>query len=330
MAMRRLIPVIKLGLVLLVSATLSGCTFFSKNSYSGIQIQTNETSSNIFLDDNYIGRSPLIEHNLKPGTYTLKITPEDASFVSYETTVTLHKGTLTVVAWNPATTPELSGGVIYDLEPLRSKTTEVSLTTIPDNAIVNFGNYDKEFSPHVFTNVTPGHTEVEVTLPSYETQKHTLDIIPGYRMNLSFKLAKLRSSEEELKGNNGLDGTNTSSQEASTSGKTQDSSPSAQPQNQNNNNEASSATSSASSTKLNTLPPPRSAKGSIKINPTNYFENDIEVLRVRKSTPYGQTIGFAPVGSLLPYLNEKDEGWLKVWFKDQEGWVSEQYAQIVE
>lgn len=304
---------LKMVVFLLCSATLlSACTLFDKHTYSGLQVNTNDVPSNIFLNDNHIGKSALIEHNLKPGVYSLRITPDDPTYVPHETTITLHSGVLTVVTWKPATKPELSGGVVYELEPLGSKSTEVSFVTVPDNAIVNFGGREKEFSPHVFTDVQAGYTEFEVTLPSYETQKHTIDIIPGYRMHISVKLAKLRSAEEELTN----EGIPLATQSA------QSSTPSAQLPVVN--------TTPSTSSQSAKLSPPASASGKVKINPTGYFENNVEVLRVRKEPVNGITLSFIPVGSEVPYLNENKSGWLKIWYDNQEGWVAQQYAQIVE
>jgi len=327
MVMRGFSPIKIVVLLLFASIVLSACTLFDKHSYSGLQVNTNNIDSNIFLNDTHIGRSSLIEQNLKPGIYSLRITPDDPSYVPYETTITLHKGVLTVVTWKPATKPELSGGVIYELEPLRSKSTEVSFVTIPDNAIINFAGREKEFSPYVFTDVKPGYTEFEVTLPSYETQKHTLDIIPGYRMHISVKLAKLRSAEEELT-NEGIPEATPSAQTLTPFVGTPSSGTSSAQLPVVNTTPATASLSASANP--NSSPAPSTAKGSVKINPTGYYENEVEVLRVRKEPPYGQTLGFVQVGTSIPYLNENKTGWLKVWFNNQEGWVSQQYAQIVE
>lgn len=323
----------KVIILLLASTILSACTLFDKHSYSGLQVDTNSVPSNIFINDTHIGKSPLVEHKLKPGIYSIKIIPDNQSYVPYETTITLREGVLNIVTWRPSTKPELSGGVIYELEPLRSKTTEVSFVTIPDNAIVNFGGREKEFSPYVFTDVKPGYTEYEVTLPSYETQKHTADILQGYRMHVTVKLAKLRSAEDELTNEGILDATPSgelaNTNNSTTSAEDNSGNP---PQEQLPVVNTTPATASRSglqnSGSLN--PPPGNTNGNVKIKPTGYFENDEEVLRVRKDPPYGQTLGFVKVGTNLPYLGENNNNWLKVWFNNQDGWVSGQYAEIVE
>lgn len=108
--------------------------------------------------------------------------------------IRLRPGLLTVVTWKLAQRPELSGGVIYEMEPISSKNkSEVSFVTIPDGAIVSLQGKEKEFSPVIITDVNPDHNEFEVSLPSYESQKHTINVVPGYRMLVNVKLAKLIS-----------------------------------------------------------------------------------------------------------------------------------------
>jgi hypothetical protein len=92
----------------------------------------------------------------------------------------------------------MSGGVIYEMEKLSdSSKSEVSFVSTPEAAIVTLEGKDKEFSPVVFTDVQPGNRSFEVTLPSYETQSHTINVQPGYRMLVRIKLAKLQAVTEK-------------------------------------------------------------------------------------------------------------------------------------
>lgn len=288
--------------LLLSSLVLAACSLLDKNSQGGIQVMTNDINSSVFLDETYLDRTPLIERNLKPGIYTLKIQPDDTNYAPYETDVNIRPGALTVVTWKPAPKPELSGGVIYELEPLDSGATEVAFSTIPDGAIISLSGQQKEFSPFIFTNVKPGHTEFEVTAPSYEVQKHTIDVISGNRLHIKVKLAKLRSAEQELSGEDlpTPDASHESSQSATEVPITSTSSRSAQ------------------------------SSSKVKILPTGFFEEGQEVLRVRSAPVNGVELGFVSVGAELVYLNETNQGWLKVEFNGQEAWIAQNYAQVVE
>lgn len=186
---------IALGTLFLCSFFFSGCqAILEHRSKSGLQVITDDVPSAVYLDGQYLNSTPLIEKELKPGSYSLKIEPNDISLQPYETSITLRKGLLTVVTWKPAERPEMSGGVIYEMEKLdNSSASEISFTTIPDEAIITLEGREKEFSPFVFTNIPPGNKSFEVTLPSYETQNHTINVQPGYKMLVRIQLAKLQA-----------------------------------------------------------------------------------------------------------------------------------------
>lgn len=298
----------RLILLVTLASLLSGCTFFAKPQYAGIQVVTTEnTSSAVFLDDQHINNTPLTEKTIKPGRYSLKIVPENPQLVPYETTVTLRAGLLTVVTWKPAERPELSGGVIYEMEPLSDRTkNEISFITIPDGAIISFEGEDQLFSPTSITDVTPGQHEYEITLPSYEIQKHTINVVAGYRMIVRSKLAKTSASTTVPTEVSTESDTATTNANASSSATI------------NATSQAKTATSSATAT-------------GVKILSTGYFSNSQEVLRVRdKAGAVGTEIGFLAVGEVVPYLGETQGGWHKITFKQATGWVSADFSQLVE
>ncbi len=182
---------LKLILLLIFStATFSACSLH-KPTKAGLQIITNGVKATVFLNDQYLDTAPLTEKTIKPGTYQLKIQPNDPNLAPYETTIELKNGLLTVIAWQLRSRTEFSGGVIYEMEPIKNKRqSEVSFTTIPDGAVIKFNNQETQFSPIIITDVSPGNNEFEISLPSYETQKHTINVASGYRMLVTAKLAK--------------------------------------------------------------------------------------------------------------------------------------------
>ncbi len=281
----------------------AACNPLDKKNVGGLQVITQDTPSSLFLDGQYLDKTPYIGKTIKPGTYTLRIEPDNTALIAHEAVVRVHKGLLTVVTWKPGDRPETSGGVIYEMEPIIGNTTELSFVTIPDNAIIKVDQGEQQFSPLVVPSLEPGHHQFEVSLPSYETQKHTINVVKGHRITISVKLAK----------------TGESIVETDTIPKPFDASASA------------TATSSAQSTTA--TPSARSRTGTtgatITITSTNFFQNNKEGLRVRNQpNPNGTELGFAPVGSSYPYLNEKQSGWYKIQFNGSIGWVSGQYASL--
>lgn len=294
------------GLAVAVCAfTLSGCTLLDKNTKAGLQIITGDVASTVFLNGQYLEKTPLIEKELKPGDYTVRIQPDDPGFVAHETQVTLRKGLLTVITWKPGIRPETSGGVIYEMEPLKNKqSAEVSFVTIPDGAIITLEGKEKEFSPVIIPSVSPGKSEFEVTLPSYETQRHTINVVQGFRMLVSVKLAKLESSVEP--------------------------SPAPTSNASDSANLAPSATSSAT-TAPSASSSAQQAGPSVQIMPTGYFKDGKEALRVRETPSVaGTEIGFVYVDQTYPYLGTTTNNWLQISVNDKQGWVSADYAKLVQ
>ncbi len=299
------IVAVLLILILTVVGTLLANRFLEKKNRAGLQVITPDVPSTVFINGQYLDKTPLVEKTLKPGNYTLRIVPDDASLVGYDTTIHLRSGVLSVVTWKTASSPEHSGGVIIEMEPLPSgKESEVSIISIPDSAIVSLDGGGKEFAPIKIANVAPGPHEFEATLPSYETQRHTIDAVPGYRLLVTVKLAKLLETGTEEK-------TATAAAISPTLSATQSATVATQ------SARAHSATTSAQTTKQ------------VKILPTNFFQDGKEVLRVRNNPgTLGSEVGFVEVGKLYPYLESTASGWIKLHFESIEGWVSGEYTQL--
>jgi hypothetical protein len=284
----------------LIGASLlfAGCNPLEWKQQAGLQVMTNEVPSSLFLDDQYLDKTPFINKKIKPGNYTLRIQPDDASFVPYDIPLTLHKGTISVVTWKPSTSLETSGGVIYEMEKLSdSKKIEVEFQTIPNNAILTLDGGSKQFSPLVISDITEGTHSFEVSLPSYEIQEHSVTLLKGYKVIVTVILGKTKDAEA---------------------------SPEAEPTPPSENSLFSAPEATSSS--LNSL---NTSGTQVQILKTGFFVNDKEVLRVR-STPSsaGEEIGFAPVGMLYPYKEEK-AGWFAIEFEKKVGWISSQFSQKI-
>jgi hypothetical protein len=310
------------------SVVLSGCTVFESKVKSGLQVVTNDTKASLFLNEQYLDKTPYIDKNIKPGTYTLKIDPEDKSLAPLETSLTLNKGTLTVVTWNPGKTPETSGGVTYELQPHSDpKTAEVEFHTVPDTAIITFDNQEQTFSPLTISKVEPGNHEFEIKLPSYQTQKHTMNAVAGKKLVITIKLAKQVAGTASLTA----DRTKSASNSSETNKSASDSS-----------KKTSSGSADLSPTSLSdkiakNLAVPTATDsvtiGSrIKIQPTNYFQNEKEVLRIREnSDAASKEIGLVLAGNEYRYLKNHTNGFYQIQFgQKQTGWVSDKFAQITE
>lgn len=178
-------------ILILSSLIFAGCNPLDFNTKSGLQVITGEISASLFLDDQYLETTPYINKKIKPGSYSLRIQPADSNLIAYETPITLRKGLITVVSWKPGETSETSGGVIYEVEKLKNnKETILEFQTVPDNAIIHFDESVKQFTPLILNDVVEGNHSFEISLPSYETQKHSVKALKGHRVVVTLLLNK--------------------------------------------------------------------------------------------------------------------------------------------
>lgn len=290
------------SLILVPTLFLSACNPLDNKIKAGLQVETGDISTSLFLDGTYLEKAPFINKEIKPGTYTLKVQPDNAALPAYETSVTLRRGLLTVVSWLPGDRPELSGGVIYEMEKGSDRQkSELTIITIPDAGIVELDGRNKEFAPISVSDLPPGEKKYKVSLPSYNPQEHTVNLLPGYHTTITVKLAKTQYAGNANTPNPII------------------LSPSPSP------------IPIASTAAQITGPLPKIAIGSkVVIKPTNFFQNGQEVLRVRaKNLAESETIGYARVGGEYAYEAETLGGWHKISIDNRTGWVSGQYATLI-
>ena len=269
----------------------------SKPTKSGLQVITGDEPASIFLNGQYLNKSPLVDKELKPGVYNLSIQPDKENLASYDTEVTLNPGTITIVTWHPGKTADESGGVIYEMKQSDDKNkTLIHFSSIPDKAIIKVDDKPKDFTPLTLEDLPPGQHEYEITLPSYETQSNSLNLESGYEIDALIKLAK------------------------ATDTKLPTPTPESQP-----------ATSSAEIINDPTMATTASAnQKQVTILKTGLIQDGVEVLRVREESSQGsKQIGLVEVNHQYPFLSEK-AGWYQIHFGtnlEQTGWISAAYAK---
>lgn len=298
-------------LLLIVSAAVTSLGLINKQQRAGLQILTPDKPTSVFLDGIYLNKTPMVEKNLKPGEHVVKLVPEDSAQSSAEETVRLHPGTLTVVSWHPGTSPELAGLTIYEMEKLPDTRPfwqrwqslsqsqlpgELKFVSIPDNAILRVSTQeDPTYAPLDLSLTDPSKVEFSAQLPSYEEQKHTVEVKPGYRITVLMKLARLTAMPTSL-----------AQTDADTTVLGVEDSPAASP----------SAIASAA--------------GTLRIKPTGFRWEEEEVLKLRvEPSATASVSGYIPVGKEVPFTSTKTQDWRQVMFNDQLGWVNTQFVTIV-
>ncbi len=314
------------GLIFLIGATVfSGCSVLSFNQKGGLQVTASDNEpAHVYLDGKLAGTTPYVDKELKPKDYTLEIRPDNTQLATYETKVSVKNNLLTYVAWKLGNRPETSGGVIYEMEKLTdNKSSELSINTIPDGSIVQVDGKAQGFSPVLVEHLSAGEHEYEVSLPSYQVQKNTINVVQGFRMNISLKLAKQENvpsatpaAEQAMGDVSEVIATGSATPKPTAT-------PSATPK----------LGTTASSSAVVADPHPEIPKPKILIKPTGYTDpaSGKEALHVRNSaSPDSTSPGLVFVGEEYPYLKQFLDGWYKITYKGGVGWVSGQYVQLIQ
>lgn len=311
---------------------LSGCQklpFLQKNQTGGLQVNLDGVTASVFLNGEFANKTPYIDKNLKVGTYTVKIEPEESQLSPYETSVTIYSGTLAVINWTAGASPEESGGVIFEMEPLNRKNSALSITSIPDSTIVSVDNESKGFTPALVEDISTGDHEVKISLPSYKTQDHRINIVEGMKMHMMVKLAKVKTATESAM----LD-TLEASDEASTSAKaTASAKPkaSATPK----SSPKASVTPKASSTPKPTTSASSTSSATVAKPYVKISETPTGFLRVRAvAGSSGTEVAQVKPGEMFPFSqtskDSSNQDWHEIEYQTgKKGWVSGQYSEVV-
>ena len=313
MFLRLKFPILILSMLLLAGCSIPGLP----QKKAGLQVNVmHDERVSVYLDGMNVGQSPYKSEEVKPGSYTIRLVPEDGGKQAYETTVKLSSGLLTVMNWSFGKTIEESGGEIFELAKLSNKNkAELSLVTNPDNIIVKVDGQSKGFSPLILSDLSEGTHSLTLTAPGYIERTSNPKLVNGYRVVVTTKLAR-----EPLL-------TEPSEQAPSETTETPtESSPSPSP--------SPKASSTPKPTPKPSSSPTATSSASTSITPDFPYVEIAQTttgwLRVRaESSSTGEELAKLDVGAKVPYLNETVSGWHKVEYEDgKEGWVSGQYAVI--
>jgi hypothetical protein len=253
-------------------------------------------AAGVFVDNVPAGRTPF-ENKYKVGEYTVKLIPEANAkqIASWQGKVKIYKNSLTYVNRELGKSENTSAGEILTIEKMTKKPEnpnfgEIYVESDPSGSIISLDNDEKGIAPFTMERVLKGDHEISAYLPGFLNRTQKINITPGYRVNIAFKLALDPNQVKPI------------------------ASPSAQ----------LSATPSA------TLTPSVSPKPSVSPNGKSEVEiqdTPTGFLRVRQDPSInGAEIGQVKPGETYPLLDEQD-GWYQIKLQDgTKGWVSSDYA----
>jgi uncharacterized protein YgiM (DUF1202 family) len=289
---------VSLALVVLLSLVLSACTWpFAKKA--GLSVSS-QPQSEVILNGQVIGKTPLTLESVDPGTSTIRLVPTDTTLEAYETKINLVPGTKTVVSWDFGLSKTQSGGYSLSFEKNSSKDSAMlNVISYPNASSVTIDGKPEGFTPLQTESLSVGTHTVTVSSPGHQDRTVKVNLAAGFKTIVNFQLS-MQQSILDLPD----------SPEATPSA---DATPSA-------TTPITPTTPGAPTTPVATAPKPPYVE--ILDTPTGF-------LRVR-ATPSGTEVAQVKPGEMFPYVESTASGWFQITYAtDKQGYISSQYAKLV-
>lgn len=163
---------------------------------------TSVPESQVFLDGNYVGKTPLclceLKDLLKVGEYTIKLVPVESGFKNFEQKITLYKGVLTVVDRTHDKDLSASSGTIITLSPIDDENiAELMVVSFPSKARVILDSNPVGETPYLI-NLTASDHEIKLLKDGYKEKVIKVKGVLGKRLEVTMSLGiKLNVKEVE-------------------------------------------------------------------------------------------------------------------------------------
>src|SRR3990167_3361570 len=166
---------------------LSGCSAIGFQKFAALQV-TSIPQASIFLDGKHLGQTPFYSDQLKNGTYSLKITTTDATYLDE---IELSNGTLTVVNRDLSFNFMAKAGETLSL---KSGLKGVMIASLPTEADMTIDGRYVGKAPLQNTNIAEGEHKVLAAGQGYLDREFSIKTLTGYQVvaevTLASKVAK--------------------------------------------------------------------------------------------------------------------------------------------
>ncbi len=286
--MKKIVSVFIISFILALGIFLGIQYYLNINSEKGALQVTSSPASKVYLNDSYIGQTPLCKCDandmIAPGDYTIRLVPVDNSLQEFDEKITISQGVLTVVDRKFGNDGQSEGSII-SLTPLDNKTSsQLIVVSFPQDATVTLDDQNIGTTPLSYNNPTESDHDLLLSKDGYTQKEIRIRTPQGYKLTVAAYLS------------------------TSTTGLTFPSS-------------STSANVSPSPTSSGTPAPTATNSVLILSTPTGY-------LNVRAGPSLSaDEVGQVNPGKTYPLISE-ESGWYEISIDDgTTGWISSQYAE---
>ena len=170
---------------------------------AGLQVETGGLATNIYLNGEKIGTSPLLNQELASGQYTLLLQPSNTQYASYQREINLEENFLSVIIWEPGMSVEESEGIFIEPKKIsesagKENESWLNITSSPDKILVKIDDGEALVTPQKKLSVeSEKNYELSFSLPSYENREQKIQVVANEEINIFVKLAKKEGDSGE-------------------------------------------------------------------------------------------------------------------------------------
>ncbi len=191
--MKKIIFILIPSLIIAVIIYLLFQLIIERNSDKGALQVTSVPASKVYLNDKYIGLTPLCEcdgqNMLTSGDYTVRLEPNDKNFLPYVEKITISKSVLTVVD-REFGKPGYSEGSVISLTPLTDpNASELMVSSFPDKADVTLDSNDVGTTPYFLKSTTASDHVLLLKKNGYSEKIVRIRTPAGYKLQAVVYLA---------------------------------------------------------------------------------------------------------------------------------------------
>ncbi len=186
--------------LILISALVLGSLFFMAFSYfarerslKGALQVTSTPVSKVYINDSYVGQTPLCkceaQEMQKTGEYTIKLVPNDRNLSEFQEKITISTGVLTVVD-RKFGKDSLSEGSVISLTPLDDKKrAELLVVSIPSKSKTYLDSNQIGETPFLYKNPTDSDHTLRVMKEGYSEKTVRIHTPLGYKLTVAIYLS---------------------------------------------------------------------------------------------------------------------------------------------
>ncbi|PIR43767.1 hypothetical protein COV24_00825 [candidate division WWE3 bacterium CG10_big_fil_rev_8_21_14_0_10_32_10] len=186
------LPIITPIVILIIGLSFLGYTYYKNisNKPAALSISSKYKDAEVTFKDKSYGKTPIEETDLKPGRGELIIKTKDNEF---KKEIILTEAALTVVSADVGVSDNFSGNLVLWYDKTGQDSSQVFVASTPTGSTVKINNQDFKETPVTISESDINNKEnneytILIEKSGYESQKITVKLEKGYKLNISSHL----------------------------------------------------------------------------------------------------------------------------------------------